>query len=541
MNTLSMRDHSDDNERAVIAALLSETYEAPIRDDEPVEVMYVLNSDDAPDDTMFSAFEDAFLQMELDARDAADSPWADVLIEHQYEYLNAVSPAGGIVSSMAVDDREGEVSEVISASAITPDIGESALEIGENEAVTPQRGTVTLPYTVLAVTGTGTDGVSEYDDLDAAVDKLIENLGQLMTADPGCTYWEMITDPYTDSPEGLATIEGLSIGFVRGWTDEEDRACAESSLMCPKFDPTKLDRGVYLFVSDTNDDDEAYQTVNQYIRAKGLARMSTIGWEFTPVGEEMDGHCDRCNAPLVDEDRQCDDGGHCYCDQCGDSGGGETNVYCGNCGQLTKDDDAEHGHCYYCGNYKPDEGGPYDRVIPESLDHEPDAPCFNVSDNFDFHEQGVTLDRAIATFHEDMLQLLHAHPNTAFRPMYNELIVFGLELFRGDETWYDEGDATPGLFIEASDQARSGFEQMLRDDGELSGFIDPAIRAREVLYGLVKDALGITTNECNLTCNEIWEAEDVYLSLMGTEVQYPFFRAMDHRIEAAWEGQQQEK
>jgi hypothetical protein len=275
MNTLSIRDHGDDNEAAVIRAALLEA-EIPVPDvleyvpsEEP---MYALVSDDAPEySDMMLAMQDALMDtLELESMREWDANWdlVEKIMEAEYEFFNSPAASDDLVAA-----RESDL-----ILDISPVIGESALEIGETVAESNQDLAVTHPYTVTVMTPGAAAFRHDflYPTLNAAVDTFLDQLYKVMEADPGRDYYEFINDSYTDSAVGWETIRGLSIGFTAEWTDEDQERWREIGE--PEFDPSVLPRGVYMFASDLGDDDEVYQSVTHAIRHLDASSMTHAGW-----------------------------------------------------------------------------------------------------------------------------------------------------------------------------------------------------------------------------------------------------------------------
>jgi hypothetical protein len=397
MNTLSIRDHGDDNEARVIRQALLEA-DVPVMDMEYVPVepeqMYALVSDDAPEysDVML-AMQDALMDtLELEAMRDWDANWdlVEKVMQAEYEYFNSSAASDDLVESR---DEWGNV-------VISPVIGESALEIGENEAESNQDWTLSHPYTVLAVYSEGVTSLFRHMTLDAAVDGFMDQLGDVMNGDTGHDYFEFINDAYTECAVGWETIRGMVIGFTAEWTDEDYVRWRETGS--PAFDPAVLPRGVYLYAADLGDEDEVYEAVIARVRKLDASSMTHAGWMIENLERDdlpdpgTRNHCLTCNT-VLDGDFSLR-----YCEECdpfednavehsyhvgehpsqndpcpnwdgiGPDGTGPDGAcatvyrpYCGNCGQVTKDDDAEHGHCYYCHNYKPYEG--YEQTSDEPL------------------------------------------------------------------------------------------------------------------------------------------------------------------------------
>lgn len=264
MNTLSMRDHGDDDERSFVASLLCETYVAPVAEEPGDMSMYLLNDDDAPDpiNDMTLALMGAVVSADRDDRASVLSSYADAMLleleDSEFMYVNTTAPIAELLETW----EEG------GCDLKSPEIGETPIEIGETVAVTPQTMAVTTSYTLLIEHGPNTPEatVLHPKSWDDAVRLFWDSVDTLMQEDPLHIYGELITDNLTES-----VTTDLVAGFVQ-WLDEDmDGAIPDDSELVP--------RGVYLY---TRNDD---LTTDNFLYGWRNALKGDL--TFTPAGPTL--------------------------------------------------------------------------------------------------------------------------------------------------------------------------------------------------------------------------------------------------------------
>lgn len=542
MNTLSMRDHGDDNARRAVEAALIETYEPPM--DADIDVEYELASDDAPD--LFTDMQHALVTALKSGHDPVakrtlKAHFGDMLSEladEEFMYLHESAVADSLV-----DDRltEGE----------TPpshtQIGESDPVIGESVAVDPQAGTDNPMYTIYCLPNDRSPEGSYYffADLTKATEKLIECLGDVMRDDPTHDYWEMITDAYMESPEGRRTVAGMAIGFTFDFTDRESNAYTLDPDRYPAFDPTILPRGVYLFTSEDTISKDDRMAIDNIIRTKTTASMTMAGWMFdaiTPETETTHYHVvsffagylnDSDSGPLETaedaisyiEDRVNTENEWEDTNETGERWVETLPMW----GQIKR---YERGTWVMAAEKcdDPCESEEGDEKMPED-----DNIWYMVTNHNDTNQTVPSLAMAIGLFQRELRDLASNHPTCMFATYYDESVMFGVELVSGDAKWTtDREDGAPrtGLFIEVSPSQRIAYEKTLC---KMIGHEIPPVRsmtqlAREHGYLQTKAFLGIDTGNIDLTCNEMWSSESLYIASRFVSIDYNDLRAVDMAI-----------